>query len=178
MDVANWVESMKTLHESTRAITKQKVQRQATKFKKEQKAYDIWRRWSCVVERKSKLMPRGYTPFKVVKYIDNNAYKIDIPPWNCLVNDTFNVSDLSSLQDDIESRMNLPQREGVGWYDTPFGNHLTKITNDKKSFYLTDWLHDKGEYVPKVCATCLPLWMACYLKWIPYVCSCMNLKVH
>ena len=69
-------------------------------------------------ERKSKLAPRGDGPFKVLKRINDNAYKIDIPTSKYLVHDTFNVADLSpfhgypSVQDGDESRM--PLFEGGG----------------------------------------------------------------
>jgi hypothetical protein len=45
-------------------------------------------------KRKSKLMPRVDGPFRVVKRVNDNAYKVDIPgEYN--VSTTFNVKDLS-----------------------------------------------------------------------------------
>ena len=64
-------------------------------------------------ERKSKLAPRGDDPFKVLKRINDNAYKIVIPTSKYLVHDTFNVSDLSPfhgfplVQDGDELRTTL-----------------------------------------------------------------------
>ena len=64
-------------------------------------------------ERKSKVAPRGDEPFKVLKRINDNAYKLDIPTSKYLVHDTFNISDLSpfhgypSAQDDDELRTTL-----------------------------------------------------------------------
>ena len=46
-------------------------------------------------ECKSKLSPRGDGPFKVLKRINDNAYTIDIPQSKYVVDDTFNISDLS-----------------------------------------------------------------------------------
>lgn len=43
-------------------------------------------------ELKSKLLPRGDAPVKVIQSINNNAYKIDIPLDKYLVSDTFNVT--------------------------------------------------------------------------------------
>ena len=69
-------------------------------------------------ERKPKLAPRGDSPFKVLKRINDNAYKIDIPTSKYLVHDTFNDSDLSpfhgypSDQDGDESRTTLSEGRG------------------------------------------------------------------
>ena len=53
-------------------------------------------------KRKSKLMPRGDGPFRVLERINDNAYKIDLPG-EFGVSATFNVSDLSPYFDeDIE----------------------------------------------------------------------------
>ena len=46
-------------------------------------------------QRKSKLMPRGDGPFKVLQHINNNAYKLELPSEYGNVSATFNVSDLS-----------------------------------------------------------------------------------
>ncbi|XP_048227283.1 uncharacterized protein LOC125369308, partial [Ricinus communis] len=46
-------------------------------------------------QRKSKLMPRGDGPFRVLQRINNNAYKLELPSEYGNVSATFNVSDLS-----------------------------------------------------------------------------------
>ena len=57
-------------------------------------------------QRKSKLDARGDGPFQVLERINDNAYKIDLPSeYN--VSTTFNVSDLSPLNMDADSRTNL-----------------------------------------------------------------------
>jgi hypothetical protein len=43
--------------------------------------------------RKSKLMPRAVGPFKVLEKINDNAYKLELPP-EFGVSPTFNISDL------------------------------------------------------------------------------------
>jgi hypothetical protein len=56
--------------------------------------------------RKSKLMPRAHGPFKVLKKINENAYKLDLPA-DFGVSLTFNIADLMPYfweEDDLESR--------------------------------------------------------------------------
>lgn len=61
-------------------------------------------------QRKSKLEPRGDGPFQVIKRINDNAYKVDLPSeYN--VSTTFNVSDLSLFDVGSDSRTN-PFQEG------------------------------------------------------------------
>jgi hypothetical protein len=43
--------------------------------------------------RKSKLMSRADGPFKILEKINNNAYKLELPP-EFAVSPTFNISDL------------------------------------------------------------------------------------
>jgi hypothetical protein len=57
--------------------------------------------------RKSKLMPRADGPFKVLKKINENAYKLDLPI-DFGVSPTFNIADLKPYlgeEDELESRM-------------------------------------------------------------------------
>ena len=63
--------------------------------------------------RKSKLMPRADGPFKIVKKINDNAYKLELPA-DFGVSPTFNVSDLKPYlgeEDELESRT-TPIQEG------------------------------------------------------------------
>jgi hypothetical protein len=56
--------------------------------------------------RKSKLMPRADGPFKVLKKVSENAYKLDLPA-DFGVSPTFNIVDLKPYlgeEDDLESR--------------------------------------------------------------------------
>ena len=63
-------------------------------------------------KRKSKLMPRGDGPFRVLERINDNAYKIDLPD-DYGVSTTFNVADLTPYfgLEESESRM-TPFQEG------------------------------------------------------------------
>jgi hypothetical protein len=56
--------------------------------------------------RKSKLMPRGDGPFKVIERINDNAYRLDLPV-DFGVSPTFNIADLKPYlgeDDELESR--------------------------------------------------------------------------
>jgi hypothetical protein len=63
--------------------------------------------------RKSKLMPRAAGPYKILLKINDNAYKLELPPkfW---VSPTFNIADLKPYlgeEDELESRT-TPLQEG------------------------------------------------------------------
>ena len=104
MDVDKRSQTMTKLHEDTRATVEQQVLRQASRLDKNKKKLIfeegdlVWIHLSkdrFPNDRDSKLKPRGDGPFKVLKIINNNAYVIDIPTSKYLVNNTFNVKDLS-----------------------------------------------------------------------------------
>jgi hypothetical protein len=61
--------------------------------------------------RKSKLSPQGDDPFQVLGKINDNAYKIELPPEYSNVSTTFNVKDLLPFVGESESRM-TPSQEG------------------------------------------------------------------
>jgi hypothetical protein len=61
--------------------------------------------------RNSKLMPRANGPFKVLKKINENAYKLDLPA-DFGVSPTFNIADLKPYleeEDELESKMTQMQ---------------------------------------------------------------------
>ncbi|WVZ93212.1 hypothetical protein U9M48_039210, partial [Paspalum notatum var. saurae] len=63
--------------------------------------------------RKSKLTPRADDPFKIIEKINDNAYKLELPP-EFGVSPTFNIADLKPYlgeEDELESRM-TPLQEG------------------------------------------------------------------
>ena len=68
-------------------------------------------------KRESKLSPRGDGPFQILKKVNNNAYKLDLPV-EYGVHDTFNVIDLSPFvgtneeNDDLDLRTNSFQGGG------------------------------------------------------------------
>ena len=72
------------------------------------------------VQRKSKLMPRGDGPFKVLARINDNAYKIDLPTTEFGVSNTFNVADLTPYAgDDLDASGSTPFQGGEDDEDIP-----------------------------------------------------------
>ena len=122
-DVGRKAEFIKKLHEKTKVQLEEKAKYYAHKANKGQRPQIfeegdlVWvhlRKERFPSKRKSKLAPRGDGPFKVLKKIGDNAYKIDLPG-DYGVSSTFNVSDLSPFDDvgdyDLDSRSN-PFQEG------------------------------------------------------------------
>jgi hypothetical protein len=61
--------------------------------------------------RRSKLHPRGDSPFQVLERINDNACKLDLPgEYN--ISATFNVSDLSLFDIGDDSRLNPFEERG------------------------------------------------------------------
>jgi hypothetical protein len=63
--------------------------------------------------RKSKLMFRANGPIKILEKINDNAYKLELPP-EFGVSPTFNISDLRSYlgEDEVPSRTTISNQEG------------------------------------------------------------------
>ena len=104
MDFDKRIAYMKKLHESTRATLEKHNEQQAAKMNKGKKPLVfqegdlVWlhlRKDRFPNERNSKLKPRGDGPFKIIKRINNNAYKLDLPRDKYSVHATFNIGDLS-----------------------------------------------------------------------------------
>ena len=124
MDMDNRAETMKKLHEETRAVVENQVTKQANKMNSNKKARVftegdlVWihlRKDMFPTERNSKLKPRGDGPFKVLKRINDNAYVIDMSATKYSVSNTFNIADLSPFhgeEDQPESRSTLSQGGG------------------------------------------------------------------
>ncbi|XP_021311863.1 uncharacterized protein LOC110433677 [Sorghum bicolor] len=127
LDAAKRSNFIKKLHDETRRnIEKKSAQyaKQANKGKKKvtfQPGDLVWlhlRKDRFPQQRKSKLSPRGDGPFKVLKKINDNAYKIELPPEYSNVSPTFNVKDLLPFVGEPESRT-TPSQEGEADEDIP-----------------------------------------------------------
>jgi hypothetical protein len=105
---------IKKIHEKTKEAIELKAVRKAASMNKHRKKVLfepgdlVWihlRKERFPEQRKSKLMLRGDCPFYILAKINDNAYKIDLPP-SYGVSNTFNVADLLpyTSKDTSESR--------------------------------------------------------------------------
>jgi hypothetical protein len=127
LDATKRSDFIKRLHAETRKnIEKKSAQyaKQANKGKKKvtfQPGDLVWlhlRKDRFPQQRKSKLSPRGDGPFKVLQKINDNAYKLELPPEYSNVSTTFNVKDLLPFVGEPESRT-TPSQEGEANEDMP-----------------------------------------------------------
>ncbi|KAL0285778.1 UNVERIFIED_CONTAM: Transposon Ty3-I Gag-Pol polyprotein [Sesamum radiatum] len=121
MDGKKCAEFIKQIHEKVKSNIERMTQQYMNRVNKGRKRVIfepgdlVWlhlRKERFPDKRKSKLMPRGDGPFRVLKRINDNAYKLDLPG-EYGVSATFNVSDLSPFYDtDIEESRMTPFQEG------------------------------------------------------------------
>ena len=122
MEASKRAEYVKKLHLKTKEVIEQKVKYYAEQANKNRKKMIfqpgdlVWvhyRKDRFPERRKSKLLPRGDGPFKVLAKINDNAYKIELSGDDYGVSSTFNVADLSPFfgGDDPASRT-TPFQEG------------------------------------------------------------------
>ncbi|PHU16772.1 hypothetical protein BC332_12467 [Capsicum chinense] len=106
LDRRKRAEDMKKLHEKVRLRLEKKNQEFAREANKGRRKLIlelgdwVWvnlRKDRFLSQRNAKLMPRGDDPFQVLERINDNAYKIDLPP-EYQVHNTFNVCDLSRVE--------------------------------------------------------------------------------
>ncbi|PHT84388.1 hypothetical protein T459_12831 [Capsicum annuum] len=104
-DGSKKAEAMKKLHEKVRQKHEKKNQEIAKRANKGRRSLIlepgdwVWvhlRKHRFPSQRKTKLIPRGDGPFQVLERINDNAYKIDLPP-EYQVHNTFNMCDLSPI---------------------------------------------------------------------------------
>ena len=130
---------VKQLHERARLNIERRTEQYAQQANKGRKRVIfepgdwVWlhmRKERFPEQRKSKLQPRGDGPFQVIRRINDNAYKLDLPgEYN--VSATFNVTDLSPFDADHDLRANpfqdegndedMPQKEPQAKYQVPEG---------------------------------------------------------
>jgi hypothetical protein len=114
MEASKRAAYIKKVHEKTKEAIELKAGRKAASMNKHRKKVLfepgdlVWihlRKDRFPQQRKSKLLPRGDGPFRVLEKINDNAYKIDLPA-SYGVSNSFNVADLSPFtsEDTLESR--------------------------------------------------------------------------
>jgi hypothetical protein len=127
LDATKRLDFIKRLHAETRKnIEKKSAQyaKQANKGKKKvtfQPGDLVWlhlRKDRFPQQCKSKLSPRGDGPFKVLQQINDNAYKLELPPEYSNASTTFNVKDLLPFAGKPKSRT-TPSQEGEANEDIP-----------------------------------------------------------
>ncbi|XP_010519320.1 PREDICTED: uncharacterized protein LOC104820179 [Tarenaya hassleriana] len=110
LDGKKRAEFVKQIHEKARKNIERRTEqytKQANKgrievvFKPRDLVWVHMRKECFSSQRKSKLMPRGEGPFRVLEQINNNAYKIKLPG-GYGVSPTFNVADFSPFDADDE----------------------------------------------------------------------------
>nr|XP_020197508.1 uncharacterized protein LOC109783306 [Aegilops tauschii subsp. strangulata] len=142
MEASKRAAYVKKIHEKTREEVERKSKYYAAKANKNRKKVTfepgdlVWinlRKDQFPEKRKSKLMPRGDGPFKVLAKINNNAYKIELPE-DYAMSPTFNVADLSPCfdQEGQESRT-TPFEEGEDDEDIPGSPRLSSQPSSEAS---------------------------------------------
>jgi hypothetical protein len=128
---------IKKIHEKTKEAIELKVVRKAASMNKHRKKVLfepgdlVWihLRKRFPDQRKSKLMSRGDGPFHVLAKINDNAYKIDLPP-SYGVSNTFNVADLLPYtSEDISESRTTPFQEEEDDMTMPLSNTLQPLSH-------------------------------------------------
>jgi hypothetical protein len=133
MEASERAAYIKKIHEKTKEAIELKAVRKATSMNKHRKKVLfelgdlVWihlRKERFLEQCKSKLMPWGDGPFRVLAKINDNAYKIHLPP-SYGVSNTFNIADLLpyTSEDTLESRTTPFQGEEDDT-TTPLSNTL------------------------------------------------------
>ncbi|KAL2231083.1 UNVERIFIED_CONTAM: Transposon Ty3-I Gag-Pol polyprotein [Sesamum indicum] len=121
MDGKKRAEFVKQIHEKVKSNIERMTQQYMNRANKGRKRVIfepgdlVWlhlRKERFPDKRKSKLMPRGDGPFRVLERINDNSYKLDLPG-QYGVSATFKISDLSPFYDaDNEESRTTPFQEG------------------------------------------------------------------
>ena len=120
LDGKKKAELVKSIHEKVRIQIEKKNQKTTSQMNKGRKKITfhpgdlVWvhlRKERFPAQRKSKLMPRGDGPFRVLERVNDNAYKLDLPG-EYGVSATFNIADLSPFDAGSDSRTNPIEKGG------------------------------------------------------------------
>ena len=122
MEALKRAEFVKKIHEKTKEAIEKKGKHIAERVNKKRKEVlfqpgdMVWvhfRKDRFPKLRKSKLMPRGAGPYKVLAKINDNAYQIDLPTVEFGVSNSFNVTDLTPYTgDDLDASRSTPFQGG------------------------------------------------------------------
>jgi hypothetical protein len=140
MDAFKRAEYIKKIHEKTNEELEKKAHYFATKANKHRKKMTfqpgdmVWvplRKEHFPKKRKSKLMPRGKGPLKVLAKINDNVYKIEFPG-DYGVSPTFNFANLCPfLGDEVIESSTTPFQDGEDDADIP-SIHTIQPMNQKQ----------------------------------------------
>ena len=129
MEASKRADFVRKIHEKTKEAIEKKGKYNAARVNKKRKEVIfqpgdmVWvhfRKDRFPVQRKSKLMPRGDGPYKVLAKINDNAYKIDLPTSEFGVSNTFNVTDLTMYDgEDLAASRSTPFEGGEDDEDIP-----------------------------------------------------------
>jgi hypothetical protein len=120
MEASKRAAYIKKIHEKTKKAIELKAVRKAASMNKHRKKVLfepgdlVWihlRKERFPDQCKSKLMPRGDGPFRVLTKINDNAYKIDLPP-SYGVSNTFDVADLLPYTSEDTSELRSTPSQG------------------------------------------------------------------
>jgi hypothetical protein len=147
MEASKRADYVKKIHMKTKQKIERKSKDYATKANKNHKKMIfepsdfVWvhlRKDGFLEKQKSKLLPRGDGPFKVLARINDNAYKIELPGDKYAASDTFNVPNLSPTHghEQSESRSTLFE-EGEDDEYVSHGFPLKNIEQDPQAHNYT-----------------------------------------
>jgi hypothetical protein len=138
MEASKRAEFVKKIHLKTKEAIEKKGKDNASRVNKKQKEVlfqpgdMVWVHFCkdrFPEKRKSKLLPRGAGPYKVLAKINDNAYKIDLPVEEFGVSNSFNVADLTPYEDkDLDASRSTPFEGGEA--DDDISTILPLITED------------------------------------------------